>query len=132
IRKQLSRRSKKLFSSIGLKSHELQKSVIVDMGAQRLFRVSKTREVLLRQINSTVLQILPDIAQNIRHLQSQTELDGVLTAVGISITKNFDTHQSDCACNPVTINPQFLKSSVPRNGQVHFHPDDNLFQHLWS
>src|SRR5207247_5683778 len=105
----------------GLKLHQLDKAVVVLSILEFLLRIIETRQILERQINPVSAQVFADVADNISHLQSQPELDGIFLTGGLAAIENFNSYLSDGAGQSITIDPQFIGRLVKLDAQEHFY-----------
>src|SRR4051812_42401111 len=65
--------------------HQAEEALIVNMRLKIRFGVPETRHIFLREVNAPAFQVAPDIADDVRHLQSEAKLDRVLFGHGIAI-----------------------------------------------
>src|ERR1043166_2808021 len=111
-RQQFGGSSKKLVRPSGFEFHQGYKSLVVFTLLQFRFEIIESRQIFLREVNSAAHQIFSHVPDNVCHLQSQTELNGVFPASGIAVTENLNAYETDRAGNAVTINPKFFKSGI--------------------
>src|SRR5437868_10816526 len=88
-----------------LKFHQSHEGVVVRFVPKVGCAITKPGQIFLRKINSTLLQIASDVTDDVRHLQREAKLDRILFAGRITITKNFDAYEPDCAGDMVAVSP---------------------------
>src|SRR5207245_7441262 len=121
--------SEKLTGPPGLELHQLNKALVVMPLYQLALGIMKPRQIFLRKIDPAIVHILPDVTDDVRHLQSQPQLDCVLFTALVAIPKNLDAHQADRAGDSIAINPELFESGVSQRAQVHFYAGNDFLQH---
>jgi len=119
-----------LFGAAGLEIHQLNKRRVVLTRLQIILGVLRPRHLFAREVNPPGPQIFIHVANNIGGLQSETELDCIFFGRRIAVAKDLDAHQTDCARDAITIDPQLLEGLITRDRQIHLHSSNNLFEHL--
>ena len=104
------------------------KKLRVNGARTNLFPKNRIDEVFLRQVNTAVESVDRDIAENIRQLQRDPKVDGVLLRRGIPRPKNTQTHQSHGRGNKMAILFQFVKRAVTILFQIHLHAADEFVE----
>src|SRR5262249_49107973 len=87
-------------------------------------------QIFLRQIDAAILQIFPDITDDIGHLQSQPQFYRVLFAARVVIAKDLDAYQADGAGDSIAINPERIEGGISQGAQVHFYARNDFFEHV--
>src|SRR5262249_23185664 len=92
-------------------------------------RIAESHQIFLRQIDSAILYIFPDVTNDVCHLQGQPELDCVLFTALVPIAKNLDAYQADSARDSRALNSHLFEGWISSRVQVHFYTGNDFLQH---
>src|SRR5262249_46471916 len=121
---------KKLARARGFEFHQANEPLVVLSISQFGLGIVATGQILLWQINSASLQIFADITNNVRHLQSESELEGIFFAARVAISKDLDTAQPHGAGHPLQTNTNIRERSILESPQSLPSAGDDSPKHL--
>ncbi len=93
-------------------------------------RDPETREILLRQVDAPLFQVGLDVANDVRGLQRQPEVEGVLARARIATAEHLDAHDADGGRDPPAIADELVEGLVTRAPQIHLDTVDEIVERL--
>jgi len=102
-----------------LELHELDEFEIVIALQQIVLGIAKANEVFFRKIDPSLRCILLDVAQNVRELERDTKIDGVLLRYFEPIAKDLNANEADNAGDCIAVVFEFVEGLVAVAHEVH-------------
>ena len=115
---------------VGLIPHQGHEGGRAGAPQQLLRSVPEARHLGERQVDPAARGIGLEIAQDVRELQGDPEIDRVIPAAGVATAENRQTDQSDGGGDPPAVDAQLLEGLVTRDRQIHLDPGQEFLQRL--
>ena len=88
------------------------------------------RQVLERQIHAAAREIVFDVAENVRQLQRDAEVERVFARRGASTAEDLDADEADRRRDPPAVLEQIVERLVSRRVEIHRDAVDDVLERL--
>src|SRR5579884_64839 len=95
-----------------------------------MFGDAEEAQLFLRQVNTSQLEILAHVAQDVSELHRDTQIRCQLERLRVTEAEDAHAHPADGRGNELTVRAELLPGFVARHAQIHLDPVDQRFQFL--
>src|SRR5262249_3003148 len=95
-----------------------------------LDRAPHLREILLRDIDATMCQIVLHVSQNICELEGDTQVERVVARLFALASEDANANHADGRGHPPAVAEEIVKRFVAAPIEIQFHPVDNVLERL--
>src|SRR5690606_28328541 len=118
-----------LARTLALKSQESADSLVDRAAAQIVLADAEALEVLARKIDPIAVEILADIAKDIRELHGEAEiLGGSVRGVGAVIAEDLEADPPDHRGRSIAVEPEIGEGLVAADREIHEHAFGELLE----
>ncbi len=93
-----------------------------------VFPVAEPAKVFLRQIDPAALRVVPDIAQDIRQLKRNAQVDGIVFGVRRAGSEDVQADESDHRGHAIAILVEVLERGVAPVDEIHLDAVDEILE----
>src|SRR3989441_156559 len=94
------------------------------------FAVSAGGDLVQRDVDSPAQGVHLEVTEDVRELQGDAEVDGIVAAAGVAASEDRQTDETDGRGDAAAVDAQLVEVAVARLPQVHRHPVEEILERL--